>query len=95
MPDSHFRIAHLMLATEEEDGELRYVGAVGTGWSEADGLALKKQLDTFSMPEAPLAGVMAKGAVWTHPSLRARNAYRGWTADGLLRQASFKGLREE
>jgi bifunctional non-homologous end joining protein LigD len=38
---------------------------------------------------------MAKGAVWTYPSLRARIAYRGWTADRLLRQASFKGLREE
>jgi hypothetical protein len=28
-------------------------------------------------------------------TVRARIAYRGWTADGLLRQASFKGVREE
>jgi bifunctional non-homologous end joining protein LigD len=94
MPDSHHRIAHLMLAAEE-DGELRYVGAVGTGWSEAEGLALKKQLDAFSMPQAPVAGVKAKGAVWSHPSVHARVAYRGLTSGGELRQASFKGLGEE
>jgi bifunctional non-homologous end joining protein LigD len=94
MPDGHGRIAHLMLANEEDD-DLRCVGAVGTGWSEAEGLALKKRLDALSMPQAALEGVKAKGAVWTAPTLRAQIAYRGWTSGGELRQASFKGLREE
>jgi bifunctional non-homologous end joining protein LigD len=94
MPDGRGRIAHLMLAVEE-DGELRYVGAVGTGWSEVEGLALKKKLDALSMPQAALEGVKAKGAIWTHPSLGAQVAYRGWTSGGELRQASFKGLRQE
>jgi bifunctional non-homologous end joining protein LigD len=94
MPDSRHRIAYLMLAAEE-GGELRYVGAVGTGWSEAEGMALKKQLDAFSMPQAPVAGVKVKGAVWSHPSLHARVAYRGLTSGGELRQASYRGLREE
>jgi bifunctional non-homologous end joining protein LigD len=94
MPDGRGRIAHLMLASEE-DGDLRYVGAVGTGWAEVEGLALKKKLDALSMPQAALAGVKAKGAVWIYPSLRAQIAYRGWTSGGELRQASFKGLRGE
>ena len=42
-----------------------------------------------------MEGVMAKGAVWTYPSLRARIDYRSWTSDGLFRQASLKGSRED
>jgi bifunctional non-homologous end joining protein LigD len=94
MPDSHFRIAHLMLATEE-DGELRYVGAVGTGSSEADGLALKKQLDTFSMPEAPVAGVKAKGAAWDLSELaRPHSLSRlDWAAAaGFVQGVARRGL---
>jgi bifunctional non-homologous end joining protein LigD len=94
MPGERSRIAHLMLATEE-DGDLRYVGAVGTGWTEAEALALMKSLDALAIREAAVEGVKAKGAVWTAPELRAKVAYRGWTSGGELRQASFKGLRED
>jgi ATP-dependent DNA ligase len=85
----YHRIAHLILATEE-DGELRL-----SARSERAGLALKKRLDALSIPQAALAGVKTKGAVWCRPSLHAEIAYRGWTAHGELRQASVKGLREE
>jgi bifunctional non-homologous end joining protein LigD len=33
--------------------------------------------------------------VWVRPELVAEVAYRGWTSDGLVRHASFKGLRED
>jgi bifunctional non-homologous end joining protein LigD len=94
MSGERSRIAHLMLATEE-DGDLRYVGAVGTGWTEAEALALKKKLDALAIREAAVVGVKARGAVWTVPELRAKVAYRGWTSGGELRQASFKGLRAD
>jgi bifunctional non-homologous end joining protein LigD len=94
LPGEHSRIAHLVLATDE-DGELRYVSAVGTGWTEAEALALKKRLDALAIREAAVAGVKAKGAVWTAPDLHAKVAYRGWTSGGELRQASFKGLHGE
>jgi bifunctional non-homologous end joining protein LigD len=82
-----------MLATEEDD-ELRYVGAIGTGWTGAEAVALKKRLDALAIREAAVEGVKAKGAVWVDPSLHAKVEYRGWTAHGELRQAAFKGLRE-
>jgi bifunctional non-homologous end joining protein LigD len=33
--------------------------------------------------------------VWVRPELVAEVEFRGWTNDGLLRAASFKGLRED
>jgi bifunctional non-homologous end joining protein LigD len=94
MPGERSQIAHLMLATEE-DGELRYVGAVGTGWTEAEALALKNRLDALALREATVEGVKAKGAVWTAPDLWAKVAYRGLTSGGEPRQASFKGCARE
>jgi bifunctional non-homologous end joining protein LigD len=93
MPDKHRGIAHLMLAIRDDD-EWRYVGAVGTGWSEAEAASLKKRLDALAICEAAVEGVKAKGAVWVDPSLRAKVEYRGWTRHGELRQAAFKGLSE-
>jgi bifunctional non-homologous end joining protein LigD len=93
-PDERGRIANLKLALEE-NSELRYAGAVGTGWNESTILALKKRLDAIAVPEASIAGIKAKGAMWTAPTLRAEIAYRGLTATGELRAASFKRLREE
>jgi bifunctional non-homologous end joining protein LigD len=93
--DDRGRIANVKLAAEDADGSLRYAGAVGTGFSESTALMLKKRLDALAMPGPAVAGVTAKGAVWTAPTLRAEIAYRGLTATGELRQASFKGLREE
>ncbi len=93
-PDDHGRIANLKVAVEDADGSLRYAGAVGTGWSESTSLMLKQRLDALAAPRAAVAGVKAKGAVWTTPSLRAEIAYRGRTTAGELRAASFKGVRE-
>ena len=35
------------------------------------------------------------GVRWVEPKLVAEVELRGWTADGLLRHASFKGLRDD
>jgi bifunctional non-homologous end joining protein LigD len=96
LPDPSYFAAIWVVGLEKaEAGELRYAGAVGTGWNESTAFALKKRLDAIAIPKAPVAGLKAKGAVWTAPMLRVEIAYRGLTATGELRAGSFKGLREE
>ena len=36
-----------------------------------------------------------RGAIWVQPKLVAQVNFATWTADNLVRQASFKGLRED
>jgi len=36
-----------------------------------------------------------KSAVWVERRLVVEGQFRGWTANKLLRQASFKGIRED
>jgi ATP-dependent DNA ligase len=40
-------------------------------------------------------GLLCSRVVWVRPELVAEVAYRGWTSEGLVRHASFQGLRED
>lgn len=70
-----------------------YVGSVGTGFNTKDAEYLRKTLDRLktSKPAVPLKG---KNLVFAQPTLIAEIEFRGWTHDGSLRHASYKGLRE-
>ncbi|HLH92577.1 MAG TPA: DNA ligase D [Xanthobacteraceae bacterium] len=83
-----------------EGGKLMYAGRVGTGWSGAEAQKLKQKLDEiaadkpmFGRPLPPGADI--KGVRWAMPRLVADVQHRGWSADRVLRQSSFKGLRED
>jgi bifunctional non-homologous end joining protein LigD len=93
-PDGRGGIANLKLAVEE-NGALRYAGAVGTGFSEASMRTLRQRLDPLAEPRSAAAWPKVKGAVWVRPEPRAEIAYRGFTTAGELCHASFKGLRED
>ena len=89
----------LLLGVHEHNGALRYSGRVGTGFDERslrDLLVRLKKLERKSMPfERAAKGVNFKGVHWVEPQLVCEVVFTGWTADGLLRHPSFKGLRED
>lgn len=89
----------LLLATVD-NGALRYVGRVGSGFGDAQLAALKRRLDALAQDEATVAlpahvPFRASTVKWVRPQLVIEVAFRGWAKEGLLRQASFLRLRED
>ncbi len=82
-----------------EGGALRHVGRVGTGYTAAVAGDLFKKLERIrarSSPFAePLTAEEARQVRFVRPELVAEVEFRAWTADGHLRHASFRGLRED
>jgi len=78
-------------------GELRYAGKVGTGFDDATLRDLRARLAPHEL-EAPLvrpAPRRGRGVHWVEPTLVAEVEFTEWTADGLLRQPTFLGLRQD
>ncbi len=92
-------IGTLLLGAYDKSGRLAYAGRVGTGFSQKVLRELRDRLRTFESANSPFApgppGPPARGVQWVKPRLVAEVAFRSWTRDGLLRQASFEGLRED
>jgi bifunctional non-homologous end joining protein LigD len=81
------------------NGQLAYAGRVGTGWSAQVATSLYAELSNIKAAKPALRNALPagaeKGVVWTQPRLVCAVEYRDWTHDGLIRQSSFKGLRED
>ena len=92
------RIGALLVGVREDDGSLRHVGRVGTGFTEAelDRLAEKlRPLEREDSPFAPGGPKIPRGAVFAEPELVAEVEFREWTDGGQLRAPSYKGLRDD
>ena len=72
----------LLLAVPDDDGTLRYVGKVGTGFKEAERREVVRHL--HPVDDAPLDGVPRTEAVharWAAPERVAEVTYGDWTSD--------------
>ncbi|MBK0418853.1 ATP-dependent DNA ligase [Leucobacter sp. CSA1] len=89
-------LASLLLATVH-DGELRYAGRVGTGFSNADRRAIRRRLSGIEQASPPVAvpGADRVDAHWVTPELVAEVTYKQLTASGRLRQAVWRGWRPD
>jgi bifunctional non-homologous end joining protein LigD len=92
------RIGALLVGVRDDDGSLRHVGRVGTGFTEAelDRLAERlRPLERADSPFAPGGPKIPRGAVFADPELVAEVEFREWTDGGQLRAPSYKGLRDD
>ncbi|MCF6114282.1 DNA ligase D [Mesorhizobium muleiense] len=82
-----------------DHGKLHHVGRVGTGYTAAVAESLFKKLERLRIPssafEKRLSADEARQVRYVRPDLVAEVEFRAWTADGHLRHASFRGLRED
>ena len=87
----------LLMGVRDKKGALRYAGKVGTGFDDRKLASLRKRLARLERTTSPFVGAAGaqKGVHWVKPTLVADITFTGWTDEGLLRQASFAGLRED
>lgn len=75
-------------------GHLDWVGAVGSGFSDAQLGPMVEALRQLERPTPPFADVAAvpKGARWIDPGIVISVEYKEWTRDHRLRAPVFKGV---
>ncbi|WP_367325481.1 ATP-dependent DNA ligase [Streptomyces sp. HUAS ZL42] len=85
-----------VLVGQRAAGRLRYVGSVGTGWSEAERTGLAALLRAAATDECPFDPVPSvTGAHWVLPRLVGEVRFSTRTRAGLLRQPSWLRLRPD
>jgi bifunctional non-homologous end joining protein LigD len=82
------------------DGKLIYSGRVGTGYTRTVAKDLWRRLHPLEIPKPPFDEIppveaRARDVRWLKPETVIEAEVRGWASDNIVRQASFKGLRED
>jgi bifunctional non-homologous end joining protein LigD len=82
-----------------EPGGLRFVGSVGTGFTDAELEALTERLRQLATATSPFTETLprarAKDANWVKPALVGEVVFQEWTTDGRMRRPSWRGLRPD
>ena len=94
---SHF--GALLLGYYVSEGQLKYAGKVGTGFTAQSLRDIYRELKprTIAKPAFvdPPRGYDARGVTWIKPDLVGEVEFTEWTGVGQLRHPSFQGLRED
>jgi bifunctional non-homologous end joining protein LigD len=91
-------VGALLLGYYDDQGRLIYAGRTGTGFTQKTHGLIRNQLDKLRVKATPFDSISAanrRGAVWVAPKLVAQVSFATWTSDHLVRQAAFKGIRED
>ncbi|WP_214321841.1 non-homologous end-joining DNA ligase [Nonomuraea sediminis] len=89
-------LGSLLLGAHDENGRLRFIGHVGTGFTDAMLNDLRERLAPLELQDPPVDDVprdVARGARWVRPALVGEVQYGEWTPDHRLRHPSWRGLR--
>ena len=88
----------LLLGVHEERCDLRFAGRVGTGFTQNDLDSLSERLAQLARDDSPFCSevvIRDRAVHWTEPVLVVEVSFQDWTDDGVIRHASFLGLRED
>jgi bifunctional non-homologous end joining protein LigD len=79
-------------------GKLIYAGRTGTGFTQKTHKSIRRRLNGLVQAGIPFEEVPAsarRGVKWVKPELVVQVRFATWTADNLVRQAAFLGVRED
>ena len=92
--DRHFGALHVGVY---EDGQLRHVTRVGSGFDGAMQDTIWQQLQPLRREDSPFgaSGPTGRGNHWVEPKLVCEVRFTEWTGDGGLRHPIFIGMRTD
>ena len=95
VPDRPF--GSLLLGVYNSQQILKYVGRVGTGFTERTYAELQPLLKQFKNKSCPFSRFSdtRKDVHWLKPKIACEVEFKSWTSDGIIRHASFQGLRKD